>query len=217
MRPMSAERLAHIRGSRGTAEFAASLGIHRNTYRSWEIGRTDISGEGLRALALLGWNPMWVLTGNGPERLDGSTLLDLQAYRALAASGDSDAADRVALFEDGFFAGMKAAREASETAPNQASQSVRIDPGRLQGAVELLSAMYVALGGALDPVNDADLIAMAYDALEDSDEGSLKPSNVIDLAQRIRARREGTGNEKGPVEPADQGSAGAHGGAKRKQ
>lgn len=95
---MTAQRLAQIRGTLGVAEFAKALGVHRNTYRSWESGRTEISAEGLRALAATGWNPLWVLNGTGPQRLEELTAAEPShqaSDQLLARLGDSKAAHRV--------------------------------------------------------------------------------------------------------------------------
>jgi hypothetical protein len=44
--------------------------VHRNSLRNWESGERDISAECLVALHRVGYNTNWVLTGQGPERLD---------------------------------------------------------------------------------------------------------------------------------------------------
>lgn len=64
-------RLVHVRGNEAQASFASKIGAHKNTYGHWERGRTDVSAEALAALVGLGWNANWILTGEGPERLDG--------------------------------------------------------------------------------------------------------------------------------------------------
>ncbi len=65
------QRIAQIRGilGLGIADFAELLGVHRNTYRSWEEGKTNVGIEAVMALSLKGWNANWILTGEGPERL----------------------------------------------------------------------------------------------------------------------------------------------------
>lgn len=63
-------RLIHIRGNESQASFASKIGAHKNTYGHWERGRTDVSAEALEALVRLGWNANWLLTGEGPERLE---------------------------------------------------------------------------------------------------------------------------------------------------
>lgn len=64
------ERLARIRGAEPQAAFASKIGAHKNTYGHWERGRTDIAADAIAALVELGWNANWLLTGEGPERLD---------------------------------------------------------------------------------------------------------------------------------------------------
>lgn len=64
------ERLVRIRGNEAQASFASKIGAHKNTYGHWERGRTDVSAAALAELVVLGWNANWLLTGEGPERLD---------------------------------------------------------------------------------------------------------------------------------------------------
>lgn len=64
------KRLVYVRGNEAQASFASKIGAHKNTYGHWERGRTDVSAEALAALVEQGWNANWLLTGQGPERLD---------------------------------------------------------------------------------------------------------------------------------------------------
>ncbi|WP_447904497.1 hypothetical protein [Stenotrophomonas geniculata] len=49
---------------------AALLQVSKTTYGRWERGIREIGTDGLTALVRLGWNANWILTGEGPERLD---------------------------------------------------------------------------------------------------------------------------------------------------
>lgn len=64
-------RLALVREKLGMdkGQFADFLGVHRNTYRSWEAQQSDVGVEALVATAAAGWNTNWLLTGEGPEKL----------------------------------------------------------------------------------------------------------------------------------------------------
>lgn len=63
-------RLAEIRGKRSQEDFAAVLGVHKNTYGGYERGSNEVGGEAIAHLVAEGWNANWILTGAGPERLD---------------------------------------------------------------------------------------------------------------------------------------------------
>lgn len=63
-------RLAQIRTGTSQPDRAEQLGVHKNTYARWERGETSISAEGLEALMREGWNANWILTGEGPQRLE---------------------------------------------------------------------------------------------------------------------------------------------------
>lgn len=64
------KRLSWIRVGKSQPARAAELGVHTNTYARWERDEAAISAEGLAALIRDGWNANWLLTGEGPERLD---------------------------------------------------------------------------------------------------------------------------------------------------
>lgn len=72
-------RLAHIRGSRAQADFAHELHVSARTYWNYEQDKRPPSAELLQALAGMGWNPTWVLTGEGEERLAPEAAADLAA------------------------------------------------------------------------------------------------------------------------------------------
>jgi len=63
-------RLTHVRGELSQAEFAKLIGVHKNSVGNYERGDREIGAEALAGYVRLGWNANWVLTGEGPERLD---------------------------------------------------------------------------------------------------------------------------------------------------
>lgn len=68
------ERIREIRGEASMEEFAAEIGTHRNTLGNYERGTREVSASVLAALYELGWNPSWILTGDGPPIwADGAT------------------------------------------------------------------------------------------------------------------------------------------------
>lgn len=80
------ERLTRIRGAHSQADFAARLGLHKNTLGTYERAEREMSALALLRVVRLGWNANWVLTGEGPERLDtlefGEPALPSQSVRA---------------------------------------------------------------------------------------------------------------------------------------
>lgn len=58
-------RLGHLQ-----AGMADLLGVHKNTYGRWERGEREMGAAALAGLHSIGWNLNWVLTGEGPERLE---------------------------------------------------------------------------------------------------------------------------------------------------
>lgn len=82
------DRLKHIRSSsRSQPEMATLLGVSGRTYGHWERGERTPDAHALIVLALDGWNANWLLTGEGPERLEAlkkgtsAPALDPQALR----------------------------------------------------------------------------------------------------------------------------------------
>ena len=59
------KRLEHMRAHVTQREFAATLGVALRTYQNYERDERPPSAEVLRAVAGLGWNPTWLLTGDG--------------------------------------------------------------------------------------------------------------------------------------------------------
>ncbi len=50
---------------------AKALGVHKNTYGRLERGVREVGVDVLAALTRMGWNANWLLTGEGPDHLDG--------------------------------------------------------------------------------------------------------------------------------------------------
>ena len=65
------ERLRHIRAGRNQPEMADHLMVSPRTYGYWERSERTPDAHALVQLCLDGWNGHWLLTGEGPERVDG--------------------------------------------------------------------------------------------------------------------------------------------------
>jgi hypothetical protein len=63
-------RLVRVRGQASQADFAPRVGIAKNTLGNYERGEREIGAVALAGYQALGWNANWLLTGEGPERLD---------------------------------------------------------------------------------------------------------------------------------------------------
>lgn len=68
------ERLASIRGFTPQPAMASKLGVSKTTYGRLERGVREVGSDVLRRLAELGWNPLWVLSGEGNQRLDAGAV-----------------------------------------------------------------------------------------------------------------------------------------------
>lgn len=154
-------RLARIRGQRSQADFAPLIGIHKNTVGTYERGEREIGAEVLARLAELGWNPLWLLTGHGPERIPEGVERGAVVDRAQALVGDEQADARVRAREDGYFTGVRAGQDAQKTASQSQSHALRRDV--LKVAVQL--AEEALDGRTLVPADYAELVDLIYDAL----------------------------------------------------
>jgi len=74
-------RLVLIRGEKSQAAFGQKLGVHKNTLGHYERGTRELGADAMRSLVYMGWNANWLLTGEGPERLE-----DLQGGTASFAA-----------------------------------------------------------------------------------------------------------------------------------
>ena len=97
------KRLEIVRGEESQADFAARVGVHPDCWSSYERDALEISAEALRELAIAGWNPIWVLTGEGSERISPTAHPGAAVDTALIlARDDAGAWQR----RNGFIAGM---------------------------------------------------------------------------------------------------------------
>lgn len=159
------KRLAQIRGSTNQADFAVSLGVHKNTYGGYERGEVEVGAEALRQLASRGWNPLWVLMGHGEPRLPDDVMI---AIDPSAASAQGDAHYRRDERHTSFPEGARIRDRAARTAWDDSARPVRHDV--MKAALELSAE---AIGGkALSAAKHAELIALVYELLE---EGLPKP------------------------------------------
>lgn len=76
-------RLIHIRGRLSQAAFAAKCGIHKNTLGHYERNERGPDACFLTALAYMGVNINWILTGTGPTHVKAITAdcLDAELLR----------------------------------------------------------------------------------------------------------------------------------------
>lgn len=63
------QRIVELRGERGQKDFAEALGVHKNTLSRYERGERSPDSEFLVRLTRLGYNPTWVLIGDGRRDL----------------------------------------------------------------------------------------------------------------------------------------------------
>lgn len=63
-------RLARTRGAASQKAHAESLGVALRTYQNYERGEREPSLDVLGGLVAQGWSAHWLLTGEGPERLN---------------------------------------------------------------------------------------------------------------------------------------------------
>lgn len=55
---------------------ATRMGVYKNTYARYERGEREPSASELVCLCKEGWNVNWLLTGEGPERLDAYAIAE---------------------------------------------------------------------------------------------------------------------------------------------
>lgn len=150
------KRLVRIRGEATQEDFAKRLGVHKNTYGGYERGTSEIPGDVLRQLAFAGWNPVWVLTGEGPERLLSSTPPDATTDLALSVvRSDPNATARQESRFD------RVAEGIAKTAPQSHSQPVRLE--ELTMALQLVDEALE--GKTLEAAKRAELVGLVYEGL----------------------------------------------------
>lgn len=62
-------RLAEIRGRVPQRDMAKLLGVSPNTYSRLERGVRELGADKISLLVKRGWNANWLLTGEGPEKI----------------------------------------------------------------------------------------------------------------------------------------------------
>lgn len=85
-------RLTEARGPASQPRRAEAFGVHKNTYARWERGDAEMPASALAVLVAEGWNANWVLTGDGPERLE-----DVEPRAGIASHDVSEEALTIAL------------------------------------------------------------------------------------------------------------------------
>lgn len=70
MRSPLGQRLKQIRASRIQPVMAEAMGVAPRTYASYERDERIPDANALERLVEEGWNANWVLTGEGPERME---------------------------------------------------------------------------------------------------------------------------------------------------
>lgn len=140
---------------------ADELKVAVSSYQYYERDERLPDAAFLARMAALGWNPLWLLTGQGPERIPDGVDRQAAEDRAQALAGDVAAQARVRTREEAFFAGARWQRQASETASESHSQPLRRDA--LTMAVQL--AQEALDGRHLDPPDYAELVDLIYGAL----------------------------------------------------
>lgn len=85
------DRLRQIRASQNQQAAADHLRVGKRTYAGYERGEAEIGALPLYQLGLDGWNAHWILTGEGPERLE--DMADGAESRAAYGSQDMSPTD----------------------------------------------------------------------------------------------------------------------------
>lgn len=136
-------RLTLIRGSRPQSVVAELVGVHKNTIGTYERGEREIGALALAGYVAQGWSSNWILTGEGPERLDSQTA--------------------------------------------QASQSLRLDRGRLRSASRLLEMALDMADREITADRRVAVLADLYEWLADHGD-ALTPDNLVDFNAYLSAR-----------------------------
>jgi transcriptional regulator with XRE-family HTH domain len=171
------KRLAQIRGSANQADFAVSIGVHKNTYGGYERGEVEVGAEALRQLASRGWSPLWVLTGYGEPRLPDDVTIATDP--SPASVHHADAPYRRDERHTSYTDDMRVRDRAARTAWDDPVRPVRQDV--LKAALELSAE---ALGEkALPAAKQAELITLVYELLEEG----LPKAKVLRFARAASA------------------------------
>lgn len=66
-------RMKHLRGKQSAADFCNALQVSTSAWYRYETGERKPDAETLVKLAEQGFNPSWILTGKGSERIGGES------------------------------------------------------------------------------------------------------------------------------------------------
>ena len=164
-------RIKQIRAHKSQATMADELGMSLRTFQNYERDEREISSEALVRLNKLGWNPNWILTGEGPERLADSDiafndkvgLLKLITDKVLLVPGlTKDERRRARDVAFGVFDNAPDVIKEGLQGPDSL-QSQALIPEKLTLAVQL--AQEALDGNVLDPPDYAELLGLIYHAL----------------------------------------------------
>lgn len=89
-------RIRHVRGGEAQERFAARYGLSVATVRNYETGKRDPVADFLAALAADGWNANWLLTGQGPQRIEGAGRV-AEAHAAYSARSQDLSPDHLTI------------------------------------------------------------------------------------------------------------------------
>jgi hypothetical protein len=149
-----------IRSEGSMASIARRCGFSEGAVRSWRDGQSDISRERCVVMAkTLNVSLIWLITGEGPMRAECN---DAHSSSQLASQGDlraAGAANYVALKKD-------ANANSTSTHANRSA----VNPRLLASALRLLQSYIGLLGGSLNPMQRADVLAELYDILGSAEE-----------------------------------------------
>ncbi|GGY35092.1 hypothetical protein GCM10008098_30400 [Rhodanobacter panaciterrae] len=135
------------------AAIARRCGFSEGAIRSWRDGQSDISRERCIVMAkTLNISLIWLITGEGPMRPDA-------AVNEPASLPSSEQPVSLAM-------------PAASHQENNSARSVRlaVDSRVLAAALRLLQSYVGLLGGSLNPMQRADVLAELYDILRSADE-----------------------------------------------
>src|SRR5690606_24937163 len=82
---------------RSQADHALALSVPLRTYQNYEQGKREPDLRTLQAIAGLGWNLHWLLTGEGPQRLEDTRRVADQAGSYAGSQELSEEAVTIAL------------------------------------------------------------------------------------------------------------------------
>ena len=141
-----------IRNEGSMASIARRCGFSEGAVRSWRDGQSDISRERCVIMArTLNVSLIWLITGEGPMRLD-PAIED-------ASSRPSSQPPPSAIHPN---------HQPQQNAA--ASPRLAVDSHVLADALRLLQSYVGLLGGSLNPVQRADVLAELYDILRAADQ-----------------------------------------------